>query len=415
MYLIDIAYFFILILVAPFYFKKLLNKSERGRLMERFAPGKNILAGKSIWIHAVSVGEVRGLRTFVTELKKKYGYNIVMSVSTSSGYKSAKDIFGDITVISAPFDFTFVIRKFVKRINPVLLILNELEIWPNWVRLFEKSKIPVVLINGRISEKAYSRYQKFGFFFRSSFKRITRVMIQGEWYRERFHSLGIDNSDIRLCGSIKSDEAFSNSRTLPSKKEIRENLKLPLKKKILLFASTHYEDEKFFIPFTEKLSRDFFIIIAPRHPERSKEIRASILSIGTDAILYSEKRSLSKKCNVLLFDKIGYLMQLMKISDIIFMGGGMSPSTGGHNLYEPAVLGKSVIGGPYLNNFPDIGSSLVKEKVYTVVSEEEDLSNAIKRVLKESGDVLSEKAISEVNRRRGAVKCILSEIGEFLK
>lgn len=413
MYLLDLLYFLLLFFLSPFYFRRLFDKSYRVFLKGRFIPTLSGSSKRRIWIHAVSVGEVKGLKSFVEELKERFDEEIVLSVTTRSGFDIGKELFPDLEVINSPIDLSFVIGKFINRINPKILILNELEIWPNWMKKMEREKIPVVLINGRISDRAYSRYRKFSFILKPFFKILSKVMIQGEWYRERFAKLGVPSGKIISCGNIKADEAIKASENLPEESSIRRMTGLKNRKDLFLFASTHPSDEKLFLSVLKEISEKFFVVIAPRHIERSVFLKNYLSGAGLKADLFSNSSNENDDSGILIFDKMGFLIHLIKISEIVYMGGGLDPSIGGHNLYEPAIMGKPVIGGPFFNNFPDIGRELAQKEVYKVISESGQLIKEIENISESDRNRIEYEARKAVESRTGAVNRILSEVREY--
>ena len=185
-------YIFIIILTLPFWTKYLFKKEYRTILKHRLSPNIKYSDKKRIWIHAVSVGEVRSLKNLIKKLKEKYKKKeIVLSVTTPTGCEFAKKQYKTIKIINAPIDFSFTIKKFIKNINPELLILNELEIWPNWISITNKRKIPTMLINGRISDASFKQYKRFNFLLKKILNKTDRFLVQAEIYKERFQQLKI--------------------------------------------------------------------------------------------------------------------------------------------------------------------------------------------------------------------------------
>lgn len=454
MLLFDLLYVLFLLVSLPFWLKYLYKKHYREILAHRLRPNIARANGKErVWVHAVSVGEVRSLKNFIPQLQENYpDDDIVLSATTPAGYDCAVEMYGDderVTVINAPIDFSFIVRRFLKTINPRVLILNELEIWPNWVRLTFRKRIPIVLINGRISEVAFARYRRFRFLVGSFFKKIGLYLVQADLYKERFRELGIPAEKIMVCGNIKSDAAYDTMSRLPSEQDIwshlgRENGETRGNKKILVVASSHRSDEEVVIPAISQFREQYDVIIVPRHLTRVNEIETMLKThgIGFETFSkYSDSECTNSKCfhsrgshnkdsqggkpgtdsgrspvPVLIYDRMGYLFSLLKIADIVFMGGTMERKIGGHNLYEPAVLGKPIIGGPFYNNFPDVGPELVDNDVYVVVETTEQLMEALKHWDHGEGtnNSLADAAVQSVARRRGSIKCILKEIRSLI-
>jgi 3-deoxy-D-manno-octulosonic-acid transferase len=417
MILFDLLYILILLPSLPLWIKVLLKKEYRTLLKHRLVPDIKPSSHKRLWIHAVSMGEVRSLKFLISQLKETYKEKeIVLSVSTPTGYKCAKEEYPGISVINAPLDFSFTIRKFIKTINPQLLVLNELEIWPNWVRITYNKKIPILLINGRISERAFRRYKKWLFLFKHFFNKIHRFLTQAELYKERFIQLNIPEEKIAVCGSIKADEAFNRMESLPPDKEISGYLGIePLGRKIVTLASSHRKDEEQLAPVINKAGDHFFFIIIPRHLHRVEEVE-KLLETHHVAFTTWSKKDADKniKGNVLIFDKMGYLFNVLKVSDIVFMGGTFDPKTGGHNLYEPAVLGKYILGGPHYNNFPAIGEELVKKGVYHIVKNSEECLARLRSLETIDWEAVKKESRRAVSERKGSIRCILEEIQRII-
>jgi len=417
MILFDFLYLFALVITLPLWIKVLLKKEYRSLLKYRLLPDIKYSKSKRIWLHAVSMGEVRSLKYLVSQLKEIFpNKEIVLSVSTPAGYKCAKEEYSGISVINAPVDFSFTIRLFIRKINPEILILNELEIWPNWVRISYKKHIPMILINGRISEKAFMSYSKWLFFFRRFFKKIQLFLVQASIYNERFQHLGIEKEKIIVCGNIKADEAFNRLENLPPNPDIFNYLGItPQGKTIVTLASSHQPDEEVVIPAIREHDPRFFFIIIPRHLNRVPDVETLLQKNEVEFSTWSKcTDKTSRKGNVLIFDKMGYLFEVLKITDIVFMGGTLDSKTGGHNLYEPAVQGKYIIGGPFFNNFPDIGSDLVKRGVYHIVQNPGEFTSRLVQYDSLEMDSIREEAIKAVSVRKGSIQCIINEIQKII-
>ena len=245
-------------------------------LKDRLRPQIPAVNGQSIWIHAVSVGEVRSLKSLIQQLNEKK-QQVILSVTTPSGYEFARKEYPSLRVIHSPFDLSFTIKRFIRCINPKLVIFNELEVWPNWISLLHRKKIPMLLINGRISERAFSRYRFFNFFLWRFFKQIDCFLVQNNIYKKRFQQLKIPAEKIFICGNIKADEADRSLQQLPTRQEVLAHLRLDsLPKKIITLASSHTSSENIVFPAIERLSADFFFIIVPRHIQRAKTIASQL-------------------------------------------------------------------------------------------------------------------------------------------
>ena len=414
MLILDILYALLLLLFLPFWLTYVFKNTYRRLLKSRLRPQLDPSPGETVWIHAVSVGEVHSLRSLIAALGEKK-VRVVLSVTTPAGFTQAGREYPGIPVLHAPLDFSFVVRRFIDRIQPRLVVFNELEIWPNWITLLHRRRIPMLLINGRISDAAFSRYRMFGFILRPFFRLLDGYLVQNELYRQRFLRLRIPAEKITVCGNIKADEAANSLREIPPPQEVLAHLRLPAPaRKIVVLASSHDPDEKVFIPAIPEHSHGYFFIIAPRHVQRAPAIAAQLRSLGIRHSLFSLPESMDAEVQVMIYDRMGYLFPIMSIADIVFMGGTFDPRTGGHNLYEPAVLGKAVAGGPCYNNFPDIGRELAESGAYHQVNDSDEWRQYLAAYPGLDLERLKSRARKAVNDRKGSLACSLEQILRYL-
>lgn len=414
MLILDLLYFLLLLLTWPFWLAYVLKKRYRSLLRSRLRPQLEPAAEQAVWIHAVSVGEVRSLRSLIETLAQG-GQRIVLSVTTPAGYEFARREYPGLPVILSPLDLSFVVRRFIDRIRPRLVVFNELEVWPNWISLLRRRRVPMLLINGRVSDKAFRRYRAFRFILRPFFRNVDRFLVQNELYRQRFLRLHVPAEKITVCGNIKADEAENSVRALPPAGEVRSHLGgAGLARRIVVLASSHERDEQVFIPAIPVLGDDYFFIIVPRHVQRAPAIAARLRRLGVRQALYSRQEAGGPGLQALVYDRMGYLLPIMSIADIVFMGGTFAARTGGHNLYEPAALGKVIVGGPHYNNFPDIGRELEAGGAYRRVSDSAQWLEFLKAFpgldLKRIGDN-ARKAVAE---RKGSLACSIEQVRRYL-
>ncbi len=414
MLILDLLYFFLLLISWPFWLKYVLKRPYRTLLKGRLHPQMAVSGEKPVWIHAVSVGEVRSLKSLVETLGKA-NRPIVLSVTTPAGFTIARSEFPELQVILAPLDLSFVVRRFIDRIRPRLVIFNELEIWPNWISQLRRRRVPMLLINGRISQAAFRRYRAFRFILRPFFRGIDRYLVQNDLYRQRFLRLRIPEDKITVCGNIKADEADSSLLGLPASAEVRAHLRLPEQPgKIVVLASSHEDDEKVFIPAIPAQAGSYFFIIVPRHVQRAGAIAAHLQRSGVRHALFSRQEAPDPELQVLVYDRMGYLFPIMSIADIVFMGGTFAAGTGGHNLYEPAALGKAIVGGPYYDNFPEIGRELEERGVYCRVHNSDEWLGFLRTFPGIDRKKIKDNALEAVSRKKGALACSVEQIQRYL-
>ena len=350
-----------------------------------------------VWFHAVSLGEVISSKKIVKTIAKEN--NVVLSVTTPTGLREAKKIFGlDIEIVYAPWDLKCFISNYFKTYEPKSLILFETEIWPNMITQSFKNKIPIILSNGRMSDSSYKRYKKFNFLSNKVFQKITHAFVQSEAHKERFNLLGIDNHKISNTGSVKFDV------------EINQNpLRNTIGNKILLAASTHKkEDEiviKSYIQLLEE-NEDLKLIIVPRHPDRAELIQSLLDNFKLDSTLCKEIPQDFSNNNVYVIKATGLLKKLYSIATLSYVGGSLFKEYGGHNIIEPASQRCPFIVGPFMKNFLDIVNDFKNHDACIQIQNEKELYNAIKTLLSDDQlrDDMSTRAAEVCLRSQGSLQ-----------
>lgn len=359
-FIYSLLYIIALLFLLPFEYFKRKDSIRKRWIKEKFGffdfiPKVN--SHRRLWIHAVSVGEVIAAATFIKRLNDKYkNVEIILSTITDTGQKVSNETLGSvIKIIYLPFDIPFCIKRAIKNIKPDLFILVETELWPNIIRLLHKNNIPILILNGRISDKTFKNYKKIRFFIKDVLNHIDLFCMQSDSYSFRIQTLGANPNKIMTLGNIKFDKEYDLEPLKWTEVIRRENKQ---KDDIVIVAgSTHSPEEDLIIDTYLKLKKDYpelKLIIAPRHPERFKDVEELIKKKGIDYIKRSEisyDKSLS--IPVILLDVIGELAKVYSICDIAIMGGSFIPH-GGQNPFEPAYWGKAVVCGPHMENFPMI-------------------------------------------------------------
>ena len=390
-------------LCLPFMVGRILLKSMKDsdykkHFLNRFGIYENAHNLKDIvWFHAVSLGEVISSKKIVKTIAKEN--NVVLSVTTPTGLREAKKIFGlDIEIVYAPWDLKWFISNYFKTYEPKSLILFETEIWPNMITQSFKNKIPIILSNGRMSDSSYKRYKKFNFLSNKVFQKITHAFVQSEAHKERFNLLGIDNHKISNTGSVKFDV------------EINQNpLRNTIGNKILLAASTHKkEDEiviKSYIQLLEE-NEDLKLIIVPRHPDRAELIQSLLDNFKLDSTLCKEIPQDFSNNNVYVIKATGLLKELYSIATLSYVGGSLFKEYGGHNIIEPASQRCPFIVGPFMKNFLDIVNDFKNHDACIQIQNEKELYNAFKTLLSDDQlrDDMSTRAAEVCLRSQGSLQ-----------
>jgi len=394
--------------------RSLLSSNFRNNIKEKLK-GVNDLPHfkKSLWIHASSVGEVHLAKTLITSLQE-HGEtrSIVLSTFTPTGFDLAVEE-NLPHVFRLPFDFPLWLNPVFDRIKPSQLILIEAELWPSLLRLCKKNNVPVLQVNGRVSEKSLERYRKFNSFFLWMTEAVTQFSMRSQKDAERLFELGVSEEKIRVTGNIKFD-------TLPNGSDTRSSLVFNPDSFLIVFGSTRPGDEGPAMEAFIKLKKDFpnvLAVIAPRHMQRCREVEDLIREFNDNYILYSETKEedwVNKPCSIILLDKIGALNSFYANAKLAYVGGGFNPRFGGQNILEPTAFGIPVMFGKHMSNFEEEARLLIKSGGGIQLQKEEELYSVLKKFIL-SPDLrqkAGEAAAETVRQHRGAVLRTLKIIQE---
>jgi 3-deoxy-D-manno-octulosonic-acid transferase len=376
---------------------------------------------RPIWIHAVSVGEAIAIKGLVSQLRQAYpGKKLVISTVTATGNKIVQGLIkeGDFLTY-LPLDFSFIVSRVLKRINPCMFIIAETEIWPNLITGLHKLQIPVITVNGRISDSSYGGYRLIKFFIRPILRMVKQFCVQSDLDARRLENLGVDKSRIQVTGNVKFDINLDPG-TKVNVFAYRDKLGLGQFDKLLVCGSTHPgEEELIFAAYQELLLvvPKLKLLIAPRHPERSRQISGLATDSGFMPVLISSISGACPTCisrPVFILDTIGELLNYYSAADVVFVGGSLVKQ-GGHNLLEPVSLKKPVIFGPYMFNFREISELFLANKAVLMVDNSKELTEKIKEIL--SNNLLAkgmvERAYELMIKNRGATSRNIQIIKEL--
>ena len=311
---------------------------------------------KTVWVHAVSVGETMAVKPLLKAIKESIpGIRIVLSNVTETGHSIAEKMAEVDHCIYFPFDYHFTVKRALEQVRPALVVIVETEIWPNFLRVAREMGIPAVLVNGRISDRSYGRYLRLKFFFRPVLANLAAFCMQTAEDAHRIVAIGADPARVHVTRNLKYDIPVTPPST-EKKRALREGYKIPDGIMIVTAGSTHAEEEETVLSAYRHLlasERECFLILAPRHPERTGQVSEILRSSGLPFTLRSMLDSRDgpfRAGEVLLVDAVGEMMGFYAISDLVFVGGSFVP-IGGHNILEPASLGVPVLFGPHMHNF----------------------------------------------------------------
>lgn len=358
----DVVYAVVILLCSPVVLFKMATSARwRAGFPERFGAVRPREGDRpAVWIHGVSNGEVLAARELVSMIEREMPWlDVVISTTTRTGHEAALRTYPGKQVFFFPLDFSFATRRVVDRIRPSMVLLMELELWPNFLITTTLRGVPVLLANGRMSDKSARDYRILQKVIPEPMNRVLHYCVQSEEYAARFRSLGVPSDRLSVTGSMKFD-------TIPaepppgSAQEYDARLAIAPEAFVLLAGSTHEGEEAVFLDAWEEIRRKdpgARAVIVPRHPERTDAVEALIRSRGHDVLRLSalqpggppaERRARA----VILGDTTGELARLYAVADLVFVGGSLT-KRGGQNMMEPAGIGKAVVVGPNTWNFRD--------------------------------------------------------------
>lgn len=351
---------FALLLGLPWWLVQMLRSGKyRAGLSERlgYVPVRLRQPDKPvIWVHAVSVGEVLGLSGLLKQLRDDNPrYRVVLSTTTATGQKLARERFGSENVFYFPFDFAFAIRPYLKALRPELVVIAETEFWPNFLRLAHRSGAKVVVVNARISDRSFPRYRRFQPLLTKILRTVDRFLTQSDLDRGRLIEIGAPPERVTVAGNLKFD--IMPPKAAPLVGQLQVSLKRAAGWPVIVCGSTVEGEEPIIIEAFRralKWHRNAVLILAPRHPERWPQVAELVRASGLPWWRRSSWQTDDPVSGgIFLLDSIGELAAIYQLATVAFVGGSLVPR-GGHNILEPAHYAIPIMVGPHTENFRDI-------------------------------------------------------------
>ncbi len=385
---------------------------QRAKLPEVLA---DLPAGKKprVWMHAVSVGEVRTIAPLVPALKKVFG-DVLISTTTETGQLLARQLFeGEARVFYFPLDWKWLCRRYLRRARPDLILLAESEFWPGFLGAATQLGIPVVLINGRISDRSFRRYRRFRFLIRHLLQPFSHLCMQTKDDERRVLALGAAPSLVTATGNLKYDYRLpANPAIQRLAARLRALLKPTEESQIWIWGSTREGEEAVLLEAFKSLHSEFpdlNLLVAPRHPHRAPEVADLLRQAGLNSVLRSELADDVRGggpggATAVVLDTIGELAQLYKIADLVFIGGSLVP-WGGHNIIEAANFGRPILFGPHMQNFREISQDFLEAYAALQVGSQTDLAEKTRELLKDRAarQWLGRNARAVIRNNQGAL------------
>lgn len=363
-----------------------------------------------VWIHGASVGEIVATSPLVKQIRKEMPDRpVLVSAFTVGGYNMAKQIIPEAdAIIYFPLDLPFVAESLVKRIHPGVFMPVETELWPNFLRAIRERHIPVMMVNGRISEKSVKNYRYLYGIWDDMLNTVTRFCMQSSIDADYIAHLGADRNKIFVTGNTKFDQTYAEV-TAEDLTKYREELCLGDAYPIIVAGSTHPGEEKVLFEAFEAVRRaypDARLVIAPRKTTRAEEIAKLAAHHGwTTGFRSKMLESVESRVNhpILVIDTIGELGRIYAVGDVVFVGGSFS-NTGGHNVLEPAAHAKPILVGPSMQNFKDSYALLSKVKACKMVSSTSELTSEMLDIMKndERRQQMGNASLQVIKENRGA-------------
>jgi 3-deoxy-D-manno-octulosonic-acid transferase len=346
------------------------------RWAERFGFGSNFNHDAPIiWIHAVSVGEVEACRPLVKQLQTEFpSHKLLITTMTPTGSERVKLLFeNSVFHCYLPYDLPFAIQRFLNRTNPEFGIIMETEIWPNLLLCCQKRNIPLVLANARLSERSAKGYARFAQFIKTILHSLPLIAAQSQDDRQRFIELGAKSENVHAIGNLKYE------MTLPASLTEQADAMRHIwgrNRPVWVAASTHDGEEEMVINASRQVRAhfpDLLLIIVPRHPQRFDRVATLANKAGFKTLRRSEQQACPADVQILIVDTMGELPLFYAASDVAFVGGSLVPH-GGHNILEPAALGRAIVTGPHYFNFNEITTDFLAAKAVIEVSDTQSLA-----------------------------------------
>ena len=411
-YFFNALYIFVLILASPWIaWRVCIEKKNRRGWLQKLFGWVTVRTGNAecIWIHAVSVGEVNLLKPLVDRLQlENPDIEVCISTTTETGFDLANKKFPDKLVFFCPSDFSWSIANTINRIRPSILVLTELELWPNLITVVKQNSIPIALINGRISDKSFNGYRRFRAVTKPMFAALDLALMQTESYANRILELGTPADRVQISGNIKFDCCDADGRE--HDKELARRAGIHDQQFVIVAGSTQENEDIMAINVYQDLSQRFNqlkLILVPRHPQRCHRISKLLHDRGLAVFQRSidrENEYEAEENAVVLVDVIGELNYWWSHANVAYVGGSMG-DRGGQNMIEPAVYGLPICFGPDTRNFKDVVDMMLAGDAAAVVADRDQFREFILFVLgnPEAAHKMGERASALTMTQKGAV------------
>jgi 3-deoxy-D-manno-octulosonic-acid transferase len=422
-YLLNLVYLLALLLLSPYLLYRSLTSGKKVRGLWAKLSGRALLRAANApcaWFHGVSVGEVHLLRQVIAAFRKRYpGWQCVVSTTTDTGFEEARKRFPDLEVFFWPLDFTWAVRRALRRVRPNLVVLAEGELWPNFLHAAKRQGVPTAVINARMSPRSFRRYRRVGLLARRVLSQLDLCLVQTEEYAANFRALGAAPDTVHVTGSVKYDGACTE-RDNPRTQELRRLLNVGGDDLVWIAGSTQAPEEQVALDIYRRARArhpNLRLILVPRQKDRFEEVAGLLKRSGLPFLRRSELAGpVADRCAVVLVDTIGELGALWGLADVAFVGGSLDGQRGGQNMIEPAGYGAAVVFGPHTWNFRQDVAQLLEERAAVQVADAAELESAVGRLLADAEERARLWAAGRrlVLRQLGATERTLALLGSLI-
>lgn len=388
------------------------------RIRQRVAPHSTT---STIWIHAVSVGELLAAVPLIQLLQQDLAVTrpdckVVISTTTRTGQTLAREKFGADSVFYFPFDFRWCIEPWLKVLRPDLVVLLETEFWPNFLHRVQRAGIPLAVVNARISDRSFPRYRALSFLWRILLRPVTVALAQSELDAERLLQIGINAGRIHMTGNLKYDTQLIEEPQSDVVTFLRQNL--PDGPPVWVCGSTAEGEEAALLEAhreTQRYEPGLILILAPRHPERFAAVAAMLPPTAVRRSEWMLNPTPIEPGSIFLLDSIGELASVYALGYLAFVGGSLFPPGGGQNPLEPASFAVPILAGPYMQNFRGVTQALLDAGALLTVTPQ-SLAKDVTYLLEHPGQAFErgERASAQVEANRGATERTLHQLIRLL-
>ena len=411
-----------IVVTAPYWLFQMLRRNKyRAGFRERWGrvpQTVKVTGGKrTIWVHAVSVGEVLAVSRLIHEMRAHLPeYRIYVSTTTDTGQNLAREKFGTENVFYFPIDFAFAIRPYLEALKPVLVVIAETEFWPNFLRLSHRSGAKIAAVNGRISDRSHRGYRRTRFWLRGVLEQIDLCLAQTEEDRKRLLNIGAPEHRVAVSGNLKYDVALPPQAAIVA--SLRSSFDKTAAAPVIVAGSTMDGEESLLLRAFEIVRGRHpraVMIIAPRHPQRFETVGAFVKSLGIPMWRRSLWSGEDLGGGVLLLDTIGELSSVYAVGQVAFVGGSLV-EYGGHNILEPAQYGVPVVIGPHYENFREMVNLFRWKDAVRVVGPAE-LPLCMVDLLSNEGEriALGQRGLETLRAQTGATERTLKALKSLLE